>query len=144
MAEDRRRDFIKYILGGGFALVAGSVVYPVSRFMTPPEISEGQTASVLAGSVKDMAPGSSRTFRFGTKPGLLIRADSGEFHAFIAICTHLGCIVEYRKEKKGIWCNCHNGFFDIYGNVISGPPPRPLTSLKVSIQGGEIHISRAE
>lgn len=144
MSENGRRDFINWVLGAGFSLVSGLILYPVVRFMTPPEVAEAETSMVLAGNVSEMGPGTGKAFKFGTKPGILVRTESGEFHAFIAICTHLSCIVQFSKEKNGIWCACHNGLFDYYGNVVAGPPPKPLMPLNVIIKGDEIYVARAE
>ena len=144
MKDKNRRSFSNMILGGGIFLVSGSVLYPVVKFMTPPEVTEAETSSVLAGTVDTMGPGTGKAFRFGSKPGLLVRTESGEFTAFIAICTHLGCIVQHDKEKNGIWCACHGGLFDNFGNVVSGPPPSPFQPLKVIIQGNDIYVSKAD
>ncbi|MFC1554461.1 ubiquinol-cytochrome c reductase iron-sulfur subunit [candidate division KSB1 bacterium] len=143
MSDGSRRDFMSYILGFGIAAVSGSVFYPVAKFMTPPAVSEAESLIILAGNINDLGPGSSKTFRFGSKPGLLIRTDSGDFHAFIAVCTHLGCIVQYSKERNGIWCACHGGLFDNYGNVVAGPAPKALEKLDLMTKGDEIFVSRA-
>ncbi|MEJ2722719.1 MAG: Rieske (2Fe-2S) protein [bacterium] len=79
--------------------------------------------------------------KFGRKPVILIRTDTGEFHALSATCTHLECIVQYRSDLKEIWCACHNGLYDLKGRNISGPPPRPLTEYAVNVSEDEIHIS---
>ncbi|MFC1557436.1 ubiquinol-cytochrome c reductase iron-sulfur subunit [candidate division KSB1 bacterium] len=144
MSDKNRREFLDLVLGGGFALLSGAIIYPVAQYMTPPEVSESETATILAGNINDIPPGSGKEFRFGSKPGLLVRNDTGEFTAFISICTHLDCIVQFSKEKNGIWCACHGGMFDFHGNNISGPPPKPLTSLKVDIQGDNIYVSKIE
>ena len=70
-------------------------------------------------------------FKFGTKPGLLIRTADGELQAYNAVCTHLQCTVQYKADTAQIWCACHNGLYDLQGNVVSGPPPRPLERLTV-------------
>jgi Rieske Fe-S protein len=64
--------------------------------------------------------------------------------AFTAVCTHLNCTVQYRDDLKEIWCACHNGHFDLNGQVISGPPPRPLKEYRVAIKGEEIFVSTEE
>jgi Rieske Fe-S protein len=90
-----------------------------------------------------------KSVRFGAEPVILIRLSDSEFRAFAATCTHLDCIVEYQKNKKRIWCNCHNGEYNLSGQQVAGPPPRPLDSYKVDLvaQGvGEpqqIVVSRA-
>ncbi len=73
---------------------------------------------------------------------LVIRTDTGELRAFNATCTHLDCTVQYREDKKDIWCACHNGTFDLSGRNISGPPPRPLDDYVVNIVDGEIVVAQ--
>ena len=65
-------------------------------------------------------------FNFGGKPCLVIRTPDGQVRAFNAVCTHLECTVEYRAAEADIFCNCHNGVYDLNGRNVSGPPPRPL------------------
>jgi Rieske Fe-S protein len=51
--------------------------------------------------------------------------------------------VQYRGELKQIWCACHNGFYDLNGQVVSGPPPKPLQEFKVHVAGDDIVVSRS-
>jgi Rieske Fe-S protein len=53
--------------------------------------------------------------------------------AMSATCTHLGCQVRWDGDGKRFRCPCHGGVFDVSGNVVSGPPPRPLTQLDARI-----------
>jgi Rieske Fe-S protein len=101
---------------------------------------------VVAGSVNELAPNSGKIFRYINKPGILIRtpAPEGEYRAMTAICTHLGCTVQYRSDEQLIWCACHNGWYDLTGRNIKGPPPRPLERYEVHIQGDKIIASRQE
>jgi len=137
----KRRNFINYLLGGSVAAFGSMMLYPVVRFLIPPKLPEADVSSVLVGSVSDFPPNEGKLFQFGRKPGLLIRTSEGEFRAFIAICTHLDCTVKYRNDMGIIWCACHNGSYDLNGINIGGPPPRPLTQLKVNIQGDNIYVS---
>ncbi len=72
----------------------------------------------------------------------LVRDASGELHGFSAICPHLQCPVQYKADTSQIWCACHNGFYDLAGNVVSGPPPRPLERFKVNVRGEDIVVSK--
>jgi Rieske Fe-S protein len=54
----------------------------------------------------------------------------------------LNCTVQYREARHDIWCACHNGTYNLNGQVISGPPPRPLEEFAVQIRGDEVFISR--
>ena len=92
-------------------------------------------------TVGELTPNSGKIFRYGTRPGLLIMTPSGEYRAFLAVCPHLDCTVQYREDRSQIWCACHNGFFDLTGKVISGPPPRGLDECHVVIRDDEILVS---
>lgn len=139
-----RRDFVDNALWiGGIALVA-SVAYPISKYLVPPEQGEPDPVTINVGKVEAFAVNTGTIFKMGTKPGLLIRTKEDEFHAFIAVCTHLSCTVQYRPDMGLIWCACHNGRFDLNGINVAGPPPRPLTTLRVDVKDGEVFVSREQ
>jgi len=58
--------------------------------------------------------------------------------ALSSICTHLGCIVHWDKTTQHFACPCHGGVYDRTGNVISGPPPRPLDHYEVKVENGVV------
>ena len=125
--------------GGG---VLGAVLYPVARFLVPPEVAESAALSVTAGSARDLAPNSGRVVPFGSQPAIVVRTPAGELRAFSATCTHLDCTVQYRPDLQRIWCACHNGEYDLNGRNVAGPPPRPLDAYEVGLKDDEIVISR--
>ena len=59
-----------------------------------------------------------------------------------AVCTHLNCTVQYQEANKQIWCACHNGHYDLNGQNITGPPPRPLDAFVVNARGNQIVVSK--
>lgn len=126
----------------GFAGVAGSVGYPVIAYLQPPATRDREANQVVAARVDEIPPNGWKIFRFGTKPGLLVRTASGEYRAFSAKCTHLDCIVQYRPEDQVILCACHRGLYDLTGRNVSGPPPRPLEAYEVRVQGQDVVVSR--
>ena len=138
-----RRRFVDWLLGttvGGFVV---SALYPVMRFVVPPPTREAATKAVaLSVDPADVPANSGRIFKFGSKPGILIRTPSGELRAFTAVCTHLSCTVQYRQDLQHIWCACHNGHYDLNGINIAGPPPRPLEPYELRVAGTQIHVSR--
>ena len=146
-----RRRFVNWFLGLSTSALFGSVMYPVWRYMNPPDVPEASTNRVEAGPTNDpeLIDRGFKILEFGTLPVILIRVAEDDFRAFAGTCTHLDCIVEYQKDKKRIWCNCHNGEYNLHGQQVAGPPPRPLDSYKVDLvaQGvGEpqqIVVSRA-
>ena len=137
-----RRTLLNWFLGTSLGGVVATALYPVFRFVIPPEVPEAPTSQVLAAKLGELPANSGKVFRFGSKPGILIRTPQGEVRAFSAICTHLNCTVQYREDFEHIWCACHNGHYDLNGINVSGPPPRPLTPFKVDIQDDEIWVSR--
>jgi len=139
--EIRRRKFINVSLGASLAVWCGSAVYPVTRYLFPPEGPAIEESSVKVGPESDFPKPSGTLFRIGNKPGLLVRTASGEFRAYIAICTHLDCTVQYKEDESIIWCACHNGKYNLQGANIAGPPPRPLQPLEVAQKGEDIYVS---
>jgi Rieske Fe-S protein len=139
-----RRAVVRALLGGGFLGSLLSFFYPVARYLLPPATSESSSDEVVAGQVGELKNNSGKIFRFGSKPGLLVRATDGSYHALSATCTHLDCTVQYRGDLQRVWCACHNGMYDLNGRNISGPPPRPLQQYEVHVRGDEIVVTRSQ
>jgi cytochrome b6-f complex iron-sulfur subunit len=137
-----RRKFADWLLGVAGVFAGLSIVYPVVRFLSPTERVEATATTVEAAGVDELPVNGWKIFRFGTRPGILLRTGENEYRAFAATCTHLDCIVQYRDDKRMIWCACHNGLFDLSGRNVSGPPPRPLERYEVNVSGGSIFVTR--
>ncbi len=137
-----RRRFIEYLLGGGLLASALSVLYPLLRYLVPPAATDLGSDTVVAGKVGELKRNSGKVFRFGNRPALLVLTSEGEYRAMAATCTHLNCTVQYRSDVRQVWCACHNGFYDLNGRNIAGPPPRPLETYDVHVAGDEVIASR--
>lgn len=137
-----RRRFLDYLLGTTTIATLGAIVYPIFKFMSPPQVVESTENSVVAAKLGEVRLNSGKIFKFGNKPGILVRTSAGELKAVSAVCTHLECIVQYRPDTKQIWCACHNGQYNLSGKNIGGPPPRPLEEFKVNTRGDDIVVSR--
>jgi Rieske Fe-S protein len=122
--------------------MCASILYPVLRYLVPPAIPEAQTKRAVAARDGDLKPNEAKVFPFGSAPALLIRTADGGYCAFSATCSHLNCTVQYRADLRQIWCACHNGFYDLAGKNVSGPPPRPLEQYSVHVTEGEIVVSK--
>ena len=141
--ESRRR-FINWMLGTSVGAFLVSVLYPVARYLIPPTVGESTAATVtLAIKPGDVKPNTGQIFKFGSRPAILVRTPAGELKAFSAVCTHLNCTVQYRPDLSHIWCACHNGHFDLNGQNIAGPPPRPLEALVANVRGSQIVVSKS-
>ncbi|NOX36774.1 MAG: Rieske (2Fe-2S) protein [Calditrichaeota bacterium] len=140
-----RRRLINWIIQGGLLGFLASVLWPLIRYIIPPDVEAGVTSGVVeAGTLDDFPVNSGKIIRFGNQPVIVIRTPEGDVRAFSAICTHLACIVQYRADLQHIWCACHNGHYDLTGKNIAGPPPRPLPPYEVKIKDNRIFVSRAE
>ena len=137
-----RRRFVEVLLGSGILATAVAFIYPVLRYLVPPKASDLGSDAVVAGRVGELKPNSGKIFRFGNRPGLLIRNADGDYRAMSATCTHLSCTVQYRDDLREVWCACHNGKYNLDGRNISGPPPRPLEAFDVQVKGEEIFVRR--
>jgi len=137
-----RRRLIEVFLGGGLLASFVSFLYPVLRYLIPPPVADLGAEKIVAAKVTELKANSAKIFRFGSRPGLLVRNADGTYRALSATCTHLSCTVQYRSDLRQIWCACHNGIYDLNGRNVSGPPPRPLEVFDVHSRGDEIVVSR--
>lgn len=137
-----KRNFLRYVLGGGLLAFLASIFYPILAYLKPPVQAEVEVKSVSAGKKDDIPRESGKIVKFGTKPVILVRTADDQLRAFEATCTHLDCTVQFNKDIGMIWCACHNGKYDLTGRNVAGPPPRPLTAYKVILQGDEILIAK--
>jgi Rieske Fe-S protein len=80
-------------------------------------------------SEEDILPGTGAVIRSGLTKRAVYRDEQGQLHRCSAICTHLGCIVDW-NPAEGTWdCPCHGSRYDPYGNVVNGPAIEPLKSI---------------
>jgi Rieske Fe-S protein len=138
-AQVTRREFCNFLTLTSTALfasaagVAGNAAFANREAQIfPPLKIEGAA---------NLTPGTSLNFRY---PGeddtaILVRAADGQFFAYGQKCTHLACPVYYEQRRQRLECPCHEGGFDIRsGNVLYGPPPRPLDQIVLEVRDNEV------
>ena len=140
--DEPRRNLVRWLLGGGLSASLISFLYPAFKFMNPPDVPEASVNEVSAGKVQDLKPNTGKIVKFGSLPVLLVRTTETEWRAFSAVCTHLNCTMQYKESSHQMWCACHNGLYNLNGQVVSGPPPHPLEAYSVHIRGDEVVIFR--
>jgi len=133
-----RRSFLKsltFILG---STAVGALAYPLARFLAPPQVKAvGEKVSI---NKSEVPLGEGKEIVFGGTPAIILNVKGMGYLALSRVCTHLGCLVEYNKETNRFICPCHAGTFNMEGNVLSGPPPKPLEKLPLDVQGDNIII----
>ena len=126
------------VLGLGTALGLGGMAYRFLEYLYP-VVPPVKLVEVPAGSPGDIPEGGVLLVHLPEGPVMLEKSD-GEVRAFSAICTHLGCIVQWNPGAKQFVCPCHHGMYDFNGNVLSGPPPRPLEKFEVKLHDGGVFV----
>ena len=59
-------------------------------------------------------------------------------------CTHLSCRVTFKEETQTYDCPCHDAQFDLHGEVLNGPPPRPMDQFDIKTEDGNLLIHLKE
>lgn len=142
-----RRSFAIVAMGGVGLCYAAALGYPVYRYLASPVERAAANAAVSEVTLKDahkLTAGSVLMFKFGSKPAMLIHHADGSWVALSAVCTHLGCTVQYNEAKANITCACHGGVYDAKtGANVSGPPPKPLKQYVVKVTEAGVVVSRS-
>jgi len=142
LASNSRRSFFKrlfQLFAGlwGAGVFAGIIVY----IKEPRRLQILRERTVVVGALDQFSPGQGRLVTGSHDPFWVILARNDEIVALPAICTHLHCILEWDEKNGRLLCPCHLGAFDLNGNVLSGPPPRPLEPLSAMVKGGRIYVN---
>jgi glycine/D-amino acid oxidase-like deaminating enzyme/nitrite reductase/ring-hydroxylating ferredoxin subunit len=95
-------------------------------------------------SVDELAPGTGAIVRRGLKKIAAYRDDAGGLHELSAICTHLGCVVQWNSTEQTWDCPCHGSRFDPEGKVINGPAIKDLAAADSAgdERGAEVSASK--
>lgn len=135
--SSRRRFLVSAFsaLGISFAALAA---YPVFRFLIP-QLAAGEKMRMTIPR-DQVGLGQAYFFQFQGHPAVILQRMPGDFVAFSAICTHLGCVVRWLPDKKEFLCPCHGGRYSVDGKVLGGPPPKPLPSIAVALSGANLVV----
>jgi cytochrome b6-f complex iron-sulfur subunit len=135
-----RRDFIDMFIKGGLLVTLAGMVLPALNYVWP--VTRRGPAGGLqeVGKLDDIPVGGAQKITLAGSALILLRTPN-EVKAFSAVCTHLGCLVDWDGRKREIMCPCHAGTFDINGRVVSGPPPKPLPEHAVKVIDGKIFVT---
>lgn len=148
-----RRGFLGIAIFAAGGLIAAIYAIPGLAYLLGPALEKVQAQSwIPLGPVSKVEPGVPTLFRAGVKrqTGWIVNEEQltvyvltengRDFIALSNICTHLGCRVRWVEGQQEFFCPCHNGVFDKSGQVVSGPPPRPLDQYPVKVEGGQLYI----
>jgi len=142
-SRQSRRDFLQVFTRGaplGLALFGAAAVFVrnVLAYLFP-ERKVKKYHRYLVAREGEIPLGQAKRLIIGGKPVFVVHLEDG-YKVFSGICTHLGCIVRWEKEKERFYCPCHKGVFNKRGEVVSGPPPEPLVPFRVERESGLVFM----
>jgi menaquinol-cytochrome c reductase iron-sulfur subunit len=144
-----RRSFSKVVLasiGGFMGLIVG--IPAIAYFIDPATRVKKTENWIPAGLLENYETGipTLYTFTQTTQNGwertvnsygvYIVKQNESEAIVFSNQCTHLACRVTWKPEDQEYFCPCHNGIFDPNGEVVSGPPPKPLVRYETKVEEG--------
>lgn len=149
-----RRDFIKTAAAFIGSLIGLGIGLPSIVYLLSPSFRKTDDDSIIdLGPLKNYPVGIPTRFDFtrtevngwertSVNYGLyVLRREGNGVRVFSDICTHLGCRVTWHSDLQHYVSPCHDGHFDAVGNVVSGPPPRPLDEFVTKIENGNLYVS---
>jgi menaquinol-cytochrome c reductase iron-sulfur subunit len=149
-----RRDFMKTAIVTISGLIGAAIGLPAIPYIIGPALKRNIDAWIRLGSANKVELNNPTLFktRIETQTGWInteeelsvyvLTTNGQDFIAMSNICTHLGCRVRWIPDQESFFCPCHNGVFSKDGNVIDGPPPRPLDRFESKVEDGILFVKR--
>lgn len=142
-----RRKFLRWLGGLGVLWTMLAALFPILKYLSHTQDTnvfgkDGRALVEKASAAELGQAGMGKNAAYGGRALLIYRSENGQLRAFDAKCSHAGCNVGWDKQR--FLCPCHGGVYDLDGKNVSGPPPRPLTELKVIEEGGQIYVAPLE
>ncbi len=117
-----------------------------------PAFRREQASWLKVGALSEFRPGEPKpvTLTYQRRDGWVIRTvrttvyvvtlGEGKVKVLSNICTHANCAVRWEPNKQAFFCPCHDGYFDITGQVKAGPPTRPLLEFPHKVENGVLFV----
>jgi len=142
-----RREFIKKALYGTLVLLGLGFLIPAVKLFAPVKSRDKELVffPLLAEEEIPRVGVKKAELTFAVlgkerKARVFIVSSPAGTDVFSATCSHLGCLVNYHKEKHEFVCPCHGGRYDLSGRNIAGPPPAPLARFPLKLQNGMLFV----
>jgi Rieske Fe-S protein len=160
MAEPNRlerRDFVKVVVAVLGSIMGAVIVLPGIGYLLSPALSvQKKEAWIPLGPLENYPIGVPTLFSFTrtTVNGwektvnsfgvYVVRFDEVNYTVLSNMCTHLSCRVTWKEDLSEYICPCHDGHFDIEGQVTAGPPPAPMNEFETKVEEGNLFIHFSE
>jgi Rieske Fe-S protein len=145
--EEGRRKTLALLVNATVAVIAGAFSTLLGVFAVRPARGATTERWIRAGKLGDLTPHvpvprvlsvprADGWYRARARETVFLVWDGAkQVKVFSATCTHLGCQVLWDGAAKKFKCPCHGGLYDVSGQVLDGPPPRPLTTIDARVDG---------
>lgn len=156
MGEEKpvsRRNFLTAATGAIGALIGGALTIPAVAYVVGPALQRRVAQNWLRiGAASKVELGTPTLFKatVTNQTGWIVNEEEisvyvytengRDFIALSNICTHLGCRVRWIEDQDQFFCPCHNAVFSKEGDVLAGPPPRPLDRYELKIEDDQIFV----
>ncbi|MCF7803062.1 MAG: ubiquinol-cytochrome c reductase iron-sulfur subunit [Candidatus Marinimicrobia bacterium] len=153
--NNSRRRFLLYLWIGAQSILAALLIIPGIRYLLQPLYEKIQSQRIQLGDLRAIPEGEPTQVEYSVvqQAGYQVQEEQ-EFvyvlrqgknvNVFSPICTHMGCNVAWNREASEFQCPCHGGKFNREGEVIAGPPPKPLRQFSTEIEEGSLWITPGE
>lgn len=139
--EITRRDFLNELTLGALGIAGLGSVAVTYQYFSPNVLFE--PSSTFRAGNPDLYPAHSVTF-LQDQQVYIVRMPEG-FYAVSAVCTHLGCVTQWKPDADMIACPCHGSKFKPNGTKVEGPAPRPLPHFAISLTAdGELLVDKLQ
>jgi len=151
--EVNRRAFLSSVTVAIGAIISAGLGIPAVAYIVGPALQRTQEEDwIPLGSTSKVELGTPTLFKAKVERQTgwitdedeitvyLLTEDGRDYLAMSNICTHLGCRVRWIEDQGQFFCPCHNAIFSKDGQVVEGPPPRPLDRFDVKVEEGTIYI----
>ena len=154
--EVQRRGFLGLVTRAVGVLIGAGIGIPAIAYIVGPALQDEDTQEwIPVGTTSKVELGTPTLFKANIErttgwivnqeevSAYVLTEDGRNFIAMSNICSHLGCRVRWIAEQQSFFCPCHNGVFDKEGNVVSGPPPKPLDRFDVKVEDDQLFLKEA-
>ena len=141
--KSNRRNFLSKILTVWVSVLSLPALYVIVQYIIPPKLKEKILEVLNVGKISDVPLNSAKIVKFNKTPIVLVHTAQDQIKAYSAICTHLGCVVQFDDQARNFHCNCHGSVFDLDGKNIGGPAPRPLVPFRVELKDTNILVYKS-
>jgi menaquinol-cytochrome c reductase iron-sulfur subunit len=147
-----RRRFFNWVISAVSAIIGVSLAVPLAGYVMSPAFRRRAQPWVEVGSPSELAPGDPKQLDYiqAVQDGWMttkihkavwaVKQPDGEVTVFSPICPHLGCGFHWDAADHKFKCPCHGSVYDLSGNVLAGPAPRPLDVLPAKVENDRLLV----